>query len=172
MKVSVIMGAFNVEKTIVRAIDSIIAQTFTDWNFIICDDGSSDKTMEILQSYKTKFPEKFIILCNGRNRGLTYTLNHCLEYANSEYIARMDADDISLPQRFEREVSFLDSRPEYAFVSCAIERFDENGVWAKNYILNATPTKEIFYRSSGFVHPSVLIRRQSLMHVGGYRDAW
>lgn len=172
MRISVIMGAFNVEKTVARAIDSIVAQTFTDWIFVICDDGSTDRTMDVLQQYKTKYPEKIIILSNGKNRGLTYTLNHCLEYADSEYVARMDADDISLPQRFEREVNFLDSNPEYAFVGCAIERFDEKGVWAKGRISTSSPTKDVFYKSSGFVHPTTLIRKCALNDVGGYREAW
>ena len=172
MKISVIMGAYNVENTVSNAIDSIINQTFDDWIFIICDDGSSDKTFKILYDYKTKYPEKFVILRNGVNRGLTFTLNRCLEHANSDYIARMDADDISLPERFMKQVEFLDKHPEYAFVGCAIERFDESGVWKKGCIINPTPSKECFYHSSGFVHPTIMIRSQALQDVDGYREAW
>ncbi len=172
MRVSVIMGAYNAEKTISRAIDSILNQSYSDWVFIICDDGSSDGTFEILDSYNNRFPNKFIILKNELNRGLTYSLNNCLMYVSSEYVARMDADDISLPNRLERQVAFLDSNPEYAFVGTSIERFDEEGVWSKTENIDIKPSKEHFYVSSGFVHPTVVIRKTALDKVGNYREAW
>lgn len=172
MRVSVIMGAYNAEKTVARAIDSIIKQKYKDWVFIICDDGSKDRTLEILYDYKDRYPDKFIVLKNAENKGLTKTLNHCLKYVDTEYIARMDADDLSLPGRFEKEVFFLDNHPEYAFVGCAVERFDEGGVWNKTRITNVSPTKECFYKSSGFIHPTIMIRKSALDNVGGYREAW
>ena len=172
MRVSVIMGAYNVEKTVARAIDSIIMQDYTDWIFIICDDGSNDGTLDILTSYKANFPDKFIILTNPHNMGLTYTLNHCLKYADSEYVARMDADDISLPKRLGTEVKFLDEHPEYAFVGSAVERFDEGGVWKQTHINCVSPTKDCFYRSSGFIHPTVMVRKSAFDLVNGYREAW
>lgn len=172
MRVSVIMGAYNVEKTVARAIDSILTQSFSDWVFIICDDGSKDHTLDIINDYKKKYPDKFVVLTNLQNKGLTYTLNHCLKYADSEYIARMDADDISLPDRFAREVLFLDTHPEYAFVGCAVERFDEGGVWKKGSIKTESPTKNCFYSSSGFIHPTVMVRKSAYDLVHGYREAW
>ena len=169
--VSIIMGAYNVDKTLRRAVDSILSQTYTDWDFVICDDGSSDKTMQLLDCYKAEYPEKFIIIQNDVNRGLTYTLNHCLKYAKGKYIARMDADDISLPERLGKEVEFLDVHPEIAFVGCSIERFDENGVW-KESVADGLRGKEAFYKSSGFVHPTIMIKREALEAVSGYREAW
>ena len=170
-RVTVIMGAYNVEKTIARAIDSILSQSYTDWIFIICDDGSDDETFNLLKKYKSKYPDKFIILRNKHNRGLTYTLNHCLRYVRSEYVARMDADDISLPDRFERQVRFLDTHKTYGFVGCAIERFDENGVWKQCREVER-PEAQVFYKSSGFVHPTVMMRKSALDLVNGYREAW
>lgn len=172
MRVSVIMGAYNAEKTISRAIDSILNQSYSDWIFIICDDGSKDGTYKVLTDYKKRFPNKFVILKNEPNKGLTHSLNKCLKYATSEYVARMDADDVSLPNRFERQIAFLDNNPEYAFVGTAIERFDEDGVWSKTDNINIEPSKEHFYKSSGFVHPSVVIRKAALDSVGYYREAW
>lgn len=171
MRISVIMGAFNVEKTIARAIDSILSQTCSDWVFIICDDGSSDHTWEIVSTYKTNYPEKIILIKNEQNKGLTYSLNKCLQYVETEYVARMDADDISLPNRLEEEIRFLDSHPEYAFVGCAVERFDENGAWMKCQV-EERPQKDIFYNSSGFAHPTIMIRKSALEKVNNYREKW
>lgn len=170
-RVSVIMGAYNVEKTLRASIDSILNQTYNDWVFIICDDGSSDRTYEILLDYKKKYPDKFIILKNKRNRGLTYTLNHCLRYVRTEYVARMDADDISLPNRLFKQVLFLDNNSKYGLVGCATERFDENGVWKKCKTIKK-PKPQTFYHSSGFVHPTILMRKSVLDLVNGYREAW
>ena len=172
MRVSIIMGAYNVEKTLSRAIESILNQTYKDWEFVICDDGSSDNTFGILQQYKNQYPERFVILQNRENKGLTYTLNHCLEKVSSEYIARMDADDISLPDRLKIQVEFLDANPEYAFAGCAVERFDEGGVWKKCYLKEGSPSKECFFKSSGFTHPTIMIRKKALDSVHNYREAW
>lgn len=170
--VSVIMGVYNSEATLNRAIDSIINQTFDDWKFIICDDGSSDSSLSILMEYKRDYPDRFIIIQNNQNKGLTYSLNECLKYADSQYIARMDSDDISLPKRLELQVQFLDNHPDIDFVSCGIERFDEMGVWKACKVKNNYPHKEDFLWSSVFVHPTVLIRRDILNSIGGYRDTW
>lgn len=172
MRVSIIMGVYNVENTIERAIDSILKQTYKDWIFIICDDGSSDNTISILKQYKIRFPEKFKIIRNKKNRGLTYSLNHCLKYVSTEYIARMDADDVSLPERLKTQVEFLDENKEYAFVGSAIERFDENGVWKKCYLVEGSPSKNVFLFSSGFVHPTIMIRKSALDSVHNYNDKW
>jgi len=165
------MGVYNSEKTLHRAIDSILQQTYNDWVFVICDDGSTDSSLRILEDYKVQCPDKFIIIKNDGNRGLTYTLNRCLHHVKSEYVARMDADDISLPNRFDREVEFLDHNPEYGFVGCSIERFDEDGVWAQNHEKNDVEPKD-FYKSSCFVHPTVMMRKSMLDEVEGYRVAW
>ena len=172
VKVSIIMGVYNAEKTICQAIDSILNQTYQNWVFIICDDGSSDDTHNILKKYKKKYPKRFMILKNANNKGLSYSLNSCLRKASSEYVARMDADDISLPDRLKNQVEFLDSNPQYGFVGTAIERFDESGIWGKSVIKDSAPSKETFYWSSGFVHPTVLMRKKMLDNVGGYRDKW
>lgn len=170
-KVSVIMGTYNSEKTLSRAIDSILSQSFQDWIFIICDDGSTDNSLAILNQYKLDYPDKFLVLANKRNKGLAYSLNNCLKYADSEYIARMDADDISLPDRFLVQVGFLNEHPEVSFVGTAIDKFDETGVWTTTYFDNSIGKKQFLY-STGFVHPSVMIRKKALDDVNGYRDTW
>ena len=90
-KVSVLMGVFNCEKTVEKAIESIQQQSFSDWEMIICDDGSNDNTTSIIQSI-AQTDERIILIQNEANHGLAYTLNHCLQYATGEYCARMDGD--------------------------------------------------------------------------------
>ena len=92
-KISVIMGIYNCANTISGSIESIINQTYEDWELIMCDDGSIDTTFDVAKEYQKKYPQKIILLKNKRNRGLNYTLNKCLEIAKGEYIARMDGDD-------------------------------------------------------------------------------
>ena len=125
-KVSVIMGVYNCENTLDDAINCILKQSFSDWEMIICDDGSSDRTFEIALKYVCN---KIKLLRNEKNRGLNYTLNKCLAYSSGEYIARMDGDDLCSEDRFLKEVNELDHHKEIAIVSCNMEYFDEDGVW-------------------------------------------
>lgn len=166
-KVSIIMGIFNCAKTLPEAIDSILSQTYLNWELILCDDGSSDNTKEIAAAYKNKFPDKIILIENSRNKGLNATLNHCLEYATGIYIARMDGDDISAPDRLERETDFLDKHLEYAIVSCPMFYFNEDGIWgvgkSKEY-----PSKMDFVIGTPFCHAPCMIRAEALKSVGGY----
>ena len=103
-KVSIIMGIYNCQDTLPEAIDSILEQTYTNWELILCDDCSTDNTYSIAEQYKNKYPEKIILIRNSENKKLAFTLNHCLEYATGEYVARMDGDDISAPNRFEKQL--------------------------------------------------------------------
>lgn len=112
MKITVIMGIYNCEGTLAEALDSLLSQTFTDWNLVMCDDGSSDTTYEIAEQYQTRYSNKINLIKNERNMGLNHTLNRCLEFADGEYIARQDGDDMSMPTRFEKEVAILDSNSE------------------------------------------------------------
>ena len=128
-KVTVIMGIYNCQDTLEEAIDSLIAQTYEDWNLIMCDDGSKDDTVTVAKKIAEKLPGRILILQNKQNKGLNYTLNRCLKHVNGEYTARMDADDVSLPERFRKEVEFLDTHREYDFVSTPMILYDENGDW-------------------------------------------
>ena len=131
VKISVLMGIYNCADTLPEAIDSLLAQTETDWELILCDDGSEDETPAVAQTYQNRFPEKIILIRNPRNMGLNHTLNRCLEQAKGCFIARMDGDDISVPTRLEEEVSALEAHPEMAIVSCPMIYFDEDGQWGR-----------------------------------------
>lgn len=126
-KISIIMGIYNCSKTLPEAIDSILAQTYENWELIMCDDCSTDDTYKIAEEYKNKYPEKMILVRNEKNSRLAFSLNHCLKYATGEYVARMDGDDISVPERFEKQVEFLKENPEIHLVGTSMQRFNEEG---------------------------------------------
>lgn len=108
-KISVIMPAYNAERYIREAIDSILRQTWSDFELIIIDDGSTDSTAAIIAEYT----DNRIRFCpNAQNMGVAATLNRGLELACGAYIARMDADDISLPERFAKQAAYLDAHPD------------------------------------------------------------
>lgn len=129
-RISVIMSVYNAEKTLKESIESILNQTYVNWEFIICDDCSTDASLSIMYEYKTQYPDKFIILHNDINKKLAYSLNRCLSVANGEFIARMDADDISHKDRFEKQVEYLQNHPDVDMVGTAMQRFDEKGFGA------------------------------------------
>lgn len=167
-RISVIMGIYNCAPTLAEALDSLLAQTYQGFKVIMCDDGSKDDTVKVAQEYVNKHPGKFILIRNERNMGLNYTLNHCLEYADTEYVARMDGDDISLPDRFEKEMRFLDEHPEIAIVSTPMIYFDENGDFRTGGGGGRYPTKDDFVNGTPFCHAPCMVRREAYAAVGGY----
>ncbi|MDE6461807.1 MAG: glycosyltransferase [Muribaculaceae bacterium] len=167
-RISVIMGIYNCGSTLAEALDSLLAQTCQDFKVIMCDDGSSDNTLHIALQYVSRDPDKFILIQNERNMGLNYTLNHCLKYADTEYVARMDGDDISLPTRFEQELNFLDCHPEIAIVSTPMIYFDENGDFRRGGGGDRYPDKNDFVTGTPFCHAPCMVRREAYEAVGGY----
>lgn len=171
-RISVIMGIYNCAPTLTEALDSLLHQTYQGFKVIMCDDGSSDNTYEIAQRYVDKYPNKFILIRNSKNLKLAATLNHCLEYADTEYVARMDGDDISLPDRFQKEIDFLDHHPEYALVSCPMIYFDEQGDYMKGKA-KTMPSKNDFKIGPPFCHAPVMMRTAILKSLNGYTaEAW
>ena len=167
LTISVIMGIYNCGDTLSEAIECIVNQTFSDWELIMCDDGSNDDTYEIAISYKEKYPEKIIVLQNEKNRGLNYTLNKCLKQAKGKYIARMDGDDRCDKERFAIEINVLEKEPEIAIVSTDMEFFDESGVWGK-ISHPEYPVPEDFVKESPFCHAPCMVKREAYMKVKGY----
>lgn len=167
-RVSVIMGIYNCAPTLVEALDSLYAQTYQDFKIILCEDGSSDNTYEVAKQYQAQH-DNIVLIRNEKNMGLNITLNRCLELVDTEYVARMDGDDISLPERFEKEVKFLDEHPEYALVSCPMIYFDENGVFRIGKD-GGEPSKKSFILSAPFCHAPVIIRTKVFKEVGGYTE--
>lgn len=165
--ISVLMGIYNCESTLADAIESILKQTYEDWELIMCDDGSSDSTYMVALQYQRFYPDKIVLVKNEENRGLNYTLNKCLSLAKGKFIARMDGDDLCSADRFEKEVAVLDSRSDISIVSAYLEYFDEDGVWGicryKEY-----PQKKDFLRGSQFCHAASMVRKEAFDKVDGY----
>lgn len=165
-RVSIIMGIYNCASTLETAIESILQQTYHDWELIICDDGSEDDTYDIALKFSKKY-ENIIVFRNAKNMGLNYTLNKCLDKATGEYVARMDGDDISLPTRLEKEVEFLDVNKEYEIVSTNMVYFDEQGEWGKSNMI-AFPQKDDLIKGTPFCHAPCMVRREAYIKVNGY----
>lgn len=168
-RISVLMGIYNCSSTLVEALDSLYAQTYKDFKIILCEDGSTDDTYAIAKEYAEKH-DNIILLRNDKNMGLNYTLNRCLEYADTEYCARMDGDDISLPTRFEKEIEFLDSHPEYAIVSTPMYHFDESGIYRQGKSFGEPRVTDI-PKSVPFCHAPCMVKTDAYRTVGGYSVA-
>ena len=164
------MAVYNAEKTMDEAIESILNQTYTNWQFIICDDCSTDNTYAKLLEYKEKYPEKFIIIKNEVNSKLPFSLNHCFKYADGEYVARMDADDTSMPERFAKQVEYLNNNPDKAVVGTSMIRFDETGDFGE-LISYQNPDKYILKTAVPFFHATIMMRREAMEKIGGYTVA-
>lgn len=165
-RITVLMGIYNCAPTLQEALDSLYAQTYKNFKIVMCDDGSKDDTLKIAEE-NARMHENVIVIKNERNMGLNYTLNHCLEYADTEYCARMDGDDISLPSRFEKEINFLDEHPEYAVVSTPMIYFDENGEFRRGKGKGEVEAKD-FVHGTPICHAPSMSRTNVIKSVGGY----
>lgn len=167
-KISVIMACYNCEKTMRKSIDSILAQTYTNWVMICCDDGSSDNTLGVLNEYKEKYPDKFVVIKNDGNKQLPYSLNHCLEYVETDLVARMDADDYCLPERFQIQVDFLAKHPEYDLVSTGVAVEDPSGKKVASIIKIPEPNRETILKQNAFSHATILTYKRVYDELEGY----
>ena len=165
--VSILMSVHNQAKTLPAAIDSILGQTLKEFEFIICDDASTDHTWETLCEYQKK-DHRIQTFRNTCNLGLGASLNKCLKLAVGDYIARQDADDISDPRRLEKTLDYLwTSRAPY--VGCGVSIFDDNGIWSQR-IHPEEVTCHTIAQKNPFFHPTMVFRREVLEAVGGYRE--
>lgn len=169
--ISVIMGTYNPDfKKLDIAIESIKSQSFKEWEYIICDDGSSNNAYEwLIDHYGCD--DRFHILKNNKNMKLAATLNKCIDCSRGKYIARMDDDDYSYPDRFEKEINVLQNDQMVSFVSSSIDLYDGKKIFGK-YEAILKPTKKNFLWGSPFVHPATMFRKKCLLKVGKYRASW
>ena len=165
-RISVLMGIYNCAPYLQEALDSLYAQTYQDFKILLCDDGSTDDTYIIAQK-NAKEHDNIVLIRNEQNMGLNYTLNHCLHFADTEYCARMDGDDISLPTRFEKEIAFLDSHPEYAVVSAPMIYFDEQGEFRRGKGKGDIKAED-FVQGTPICHAPCMYRLDAVKSVDGY----
>lgn len=167
-KISIIMGIYNGSKFVRDSIDSIIKQTYENWEFIICDDCSSDNTIKIIEEYAQK-DNRIKIIKNKKNLGLAATLNKCLEYCTGEYIARQDDDDISLPIRLQKQINFFNENKQYDLVGSRAYLIDtDNNVWGSSVVPVELPTAKNLLNGPCFIHPTVMIKKSVLKELNGY----
>lgn len=157
---SVLMSCYNAEKYVVDAMNSMLNQTYTNIELVIINDGSTDSTLDKLSA----FTDPRIKLISRENKGLVYSLNEGLSLCNGKYIARMDADDISTPDRIKKQVALLEDQPNISVCGGAVEEFDENGVIK----VTRKPLQHVdllFYslRRSPLAHPAATIRKSVLI---------
>lgn len=169
-RVSVLMPAYNSEKYIATAIESILNQTFSDFEFIIINDGSTDNTAKIVRQYARQDPRiKFID--NKKNRGLIAVLNMGLDLCTGEYIARMDSDDVSRPQRFELQVEYMDAHPECGVVSAWIQKFGPTILRPEiDKYMSTVKLLDLVLYGSRVSHPAAMIRASVLRDNNIYYD--
>ncbi len=154
-KVSVIMPVYNGEKYLKESIDSILCQTIRDFEFIIIDDGSTDSTGEIIKSYKDP---RIVYIKNEKNLGISRSLNKAIEVASGEYIARMDADDISLPNRLKKQINCLSKNKNIGVCASSIIVFGNGQEYIRTFSRKNNYLKTDMLFSCCLAHPTVMIR--------------
>jgi glycosyltransferase involved in cell wall biosynthesis len=167
-KVTVLIAVYNGERFLREALDSVLAQTFTDFELLVVNDGSTDETATILESYSDG---RIRIITNRRNIGVVGSLRRGLNYARGEYIARIDADDIALPERLEKQVEYLDLHPEVGMVSSRCLVIDGDGRLVSSS--SAQTPEEIYYLLAfhdPIYNPTVTFRKALVLSLGGYGD--
>ena len=169
-KVTVLMSVYNGERYLHESIESILNQTFKDFGFLIINDGSTDNTPKILKSYKD---QRIKIISNKNNLGLTKSLNKGIKLAKGEYIARQDVDDVSLSERLEKQVKFLNSYPSYAAVGTFTKIINED---SKVIFLLRNPIyfheiKRALMINNCIVHGSIMMRKNCLLETSFYDES-
>lgn len=163
------MGVHNGASLVGSAIESIVLQTYDNWELIVVDDGSTDETLAVVKSWASR-DSRVCLLEHQVNLGLAASLNHAFSRARGELIARQDADDFSFPDRLRKQVSYLDAHPDVAVLGTGAEFVDENGTALKIGLMpeQHDDISSNIYRKSPFIHPSVMMRRTFLEPMGGY----
>lgn len=173
MKISVTMSAYNTEGFIAEAVESILAQTFRDFELVVVNNGSTDNTLGILEGYAARDPR--VRVFSKPHGGISSGRNRALQEARGEWIAVMDADDVCLPQRLERQLAFVEANPDIAVASAYVYNIDDQGKVIAQYRSPLTDRAVVdrlikLDRLLSFHHPAVLMRRDVVMAVGGYRE--
>lgn len=161
--VSVLMGIYNCADTLGESIESILAQTHENFELIICDDGSTDNSYDIAKSYAHK-DSRIILLKNERNLTLGPTLNVCLAHAKGKYCARMDADDVSVSERFEKQIEFLEKNSEFDVVGSFMQIYGKDEVRT----ICEYPPIEHLAKGNPCCHATIMMRTQVYKELGGY----
>lgn len=165
--VSVIMSVKNGELDLPNSIGSIKAQTLTNWELIVCDDGSTDGTLKLLQDYASK-DNRIIVLHNDQSQGSAQARDICIDIARSNFLAVHDADDTSAPTRFEEQYNFMQQNPKYAIVGTGYYTVRRDGSIIGECHPKEEPTALDQVKRGEFMHPSFMMRKDMVEKVGFY----
>lgn len=165
-KISVIMSCFNSEKTLSDSIESILNQTYPNFEFLILDDGSTDRTSNILNEYQ-ELDQRIKIFKNQKNIGLTKSLNILIKKSTGKYLARQDSDDVSFNKRFSEQINFL-SNSKYKICTTRAEVMGTtNKIPGYSFYF---PQKLIIKFKNPFIHGTLLIEKELMKSIGGYDE--
>lgn len=172
MVVSVLIPGFNAESTIAETLESVLCQTYSNFELILINDGSTDRTPEIMASYSQK--DSRVQLISHKKMGMGASLNAAIPLARGEWIVRMDADDVMMPNRIERQLAFVPEHPDIAVASSLVYYINDNGrIIGKSYsnLRTREHFQEYLDRSEtiGFNHPAVILKKSVFLKVGGFR---
>lgn len=171
-EVSVIMSVYNAAPYLADAVESMLSQTLSNFEFIILDDGSTDRSLEILEEYAHR--DERIRIVAQKHEGLTYRLNEGILVSRGEFIARMDADDVSLKLRLEHQVNYLRENPRCVAVGCDLLVIDGDGkpIGVSRHKTNPISIEELLLNGAHGViaHAACVMRRATLVAIGGYRE--
>jgi glycosyltransferase involved in cell wall biosynthesis len=167
--ISVLLPVYNGEKFLSESIESILNQTLKNFELVIIDDASSDKTWEIIKRYR-KLDRRIVALRNERNLRISASLNKGLDVAKGKYILRMDADDWSYPRRLEKQYRFMEKHTEIGVSGGSIEVCDEKlkVINKRNYPISDKAVRKVIFRYSPFAHPATIWRKEIMKSAGGY----
>ena len=166
------MSVYNETEYLEESIGSILRQTYTNFEFIIVNDGSNNETSKILEKYSLR-DDRIILINNKTNIGLTRSLNKGISYATGEFIARQDADDISLPNRLEKQRNYLELKPNYILVSCSLEKIDSKGRFIRVVKRNGDQLLlewNLLFFNYVDGHSQVMYRKEQFLKSGGYKE--
>src|SRR6266851_288675 len=169
--VSVVMSVYNGEAFLPEAVESILAQTFREFEFLVIDDGSKDGTAEILGGYASQ--DRRVRVVRHENKGRVTSLNVGIGLATGKYIARMDADDVAMPYRLAEQIEFMERHPEVGLLGGAVELISVTGQVVKTARppLDDSAIKSLMLRYNPMFHPTVVMRKDVALAAGGYRKA-
>ncbi len=171
MKLAVLMSVYNNQDTLIKALDSVLGQTYKKFEFIIINDASTDKSTSILAQYQKK-DSRIKLINNERHLGLTKSLNKGLKTTKAKYIARMDADDISLPKRFEKQLAFFKSHPKVSYLGSAAYLINPKSkkLGLKRHPIDHQHIKKIALKYCPFIHPTIMFNRLDVKRINNYND--
>ena len=165
------MSVYNASKFLNEAIESILNQTYKNFEFIIIDDGSTDNSTQIIEKYK-KIDERIVFIENEKNVGLTKNLNKAIKLSTSDYIARMDADDISDVKRLEKQIKFLQENKDISIVGSCAKYINSKGEVEENIDVpeNYEEIRNMIYKVNPLIHPSVMFKKEDIISIGMYNE--